>query len=124
MEKPVESANDGSWKDEPRYFCKSKSRRVLSVATELASKRHDLHKRSKAGKDKSRMSQLQSNTDAMLVAIPMVGVLFAGFFKLDELFGRPKKPVENRRQMSGLDENGLPVCADPDGTMPRRRPKK
>jgi hypothetical protein len=64
------------------------------------------------------MPMLQSNTDALLVAIPMIGVLFAGFFRLDELFGRSKKPVENRRQMSGWDKDGRPVCADPDGKMP------
>jgi hypothetical protein len=64
------------------------------------------------------MPMLQSNTDALLVGIPMVGLLFAGFFRLDEVFGKPKKPATNRRQMSGWDKNGRPVCADPDGRMP------
>jgi hypothetical protein len=70
------------------------------------------------------MSAPLSNTDAMLVAIPMVGALFAGFFKVDELFGKPRKPKEHRRQMSGLDENGVQIYADPDGTMPPRTRKK
>lgn len=58
-----------------------------------------------------------SNSDAILVSIPMVGILIACFFRLDEMFGKPKKKmrVEHRRQMSGWDEHGKPVCADPDG---------
>jgi hypothetical protein len=71
------------------------------------------------------MSAFHSNTDALLVAIPMIGMLFAGFFRLDELLGKPKKmkSVEHRRQMSGWDERGRPLCADPDGrkASPRRR---
>ena len=61
------------------------------------------------------MSAVLSNADALLVAIPMVGMLFAGYFRLDELLGKPKKTQENRRQMSGWDKNGRPICADPDG---------
>lgn len=58
-----------------------------------------------------------SNSDAILVAVPMVGILIACFFRLDELFGKPKKKValKHRRQMSGWDANGQPMCADPDG---------
>ena len=66
------------------------------------------------------MSVLQSNTDAVLVAIPMIGMLVAGFFRLDELVGKPKKSAEHRRSMSGWDEQGRPICADPDGKSPRR----
>jgi len=64
------------------------------------------------------MMQL-SNTDSLLVAIPMVGLLFAGFFRLDELFGKSKKKksVKARRPMVGLDENGRPICLDPDGNV-------
>ena len=64
------------------------------------------------------MTILQSNTDALLVAIPMVGLLFAGFFRLDELFGKSKKPVENRRSMTGWDKSGRPLLTDPDGKVP------
>jgi hypothetical protein len=61
---------------------------------------------------------LQSTSDTLLVAVPMIGLLFLGYFRLDELFGKPKKkPVQNRRQMSGWDQNGQPVCIDPDGTI-------
>lgn len=60
------------------------------------------------------MAILQSNADALLVAIPMVGLLFIGFFRLDELFGKPKRRAKTRNKMSGWDQNGRPVCADPD----------
>jgi hypothetical protein len=73
-------------------------------------------------------SILVSNRDALLVAVPMVGILFAGFFRLDELFGKPGKPgkpVEKRRQMTGWDKDGRPICADPDGTFtPKPRARK
>lgn len=69
------------------------------------------------------MTVFQSNTDALLIAIPMVGILFAGYFRLDELFGKPKKPTETRRKMSGWDKDGKPICADPDG-RPARGPRK
>jgi len=61
------------------------------------------------------MTILESNTDALLVAIPMVGLLFAGFFRLDELFGKSKKQATPRRQIAGLDAKGRPICIDPDG---------
>jgi hypothetical protein len=58
-----------------------------------------------------------SNADALLVAIPMVGLLFVGVFRLDELFGKSVKTTKRasvRRKMSGWDKDGRPVCADPD----------
>ena len=67
---------------------------------------------------------LQSNTDALLVAIPMIGILFVGFFRLDELFGKPHKKGQRRRQVAGLDENGQPICIDPDGHAVARDPKR
>jgi hypothetical protein len=61
------------------------------------------------------MAILQSNADALLVAIPMVVLLFIGFFRLDELVGKkPKKSVRARSKMSGWDKDGRAVCADPD----------
>ena len=69
------------------------------------------------------MTILESNTDALLVAIPMVGLLFAGFFRLDELFGKSKKTSAPRRQVAGLDANGQPACIDPDGQVVRARGK-
>jgi len=63
------------------------------------------------------MSNLQSNTDAILIAIPMLGLLFAGFFRLDELLGKPEKPADPKRQRSGLDKHGRQICVDPDGKI-------
>lgn len=60
------------------------------------------------------MAILQSTADSLLVAIPMVVLLFIGFFRLDELFGKSKKSVRTRSKMSGWDKDGRPVCADPD----------
>jgi len=47
----------------------------------------------------------------------MIGLLCVGFFRLDELFGKSKKPTVRRRQMSGWDNKGRPVCVDPDGKV-------
>ncbi len=69
------------------------------------------------------MSALQSNTDALLVAIPMVGLMFAGFFRVDELIGKSNKVPKSRRQIGGLDESGHPICLDPDGGSRATREK-
>jgi hypothetical protein len=63
------------------------------------------------------MVNLQSNTDAILIAIPMLALLFAGFFRLDELIGKSRKNATPRRQRSGVDKQGRQVCLDPDGTI-------
>jgi len=96
-------------------LCTRKSRRILSFYPRKEPESLSSHSCFDAGKDEIRMTVLQSNRDALLVAVPMIGLLFAGFFRLDELFGKPKKPVENRRQMTGWDKNGRPLCTDPDG---------
>jgi len=70
------------------------------------------------------MTTILSNSDSLLVAIPMLGILFAGFFRLDELLGRSKKPVKTRRLTVGSDENGRPLCADPDGRIESPRSRK
>lgn len=69
------------------------------------------------------MSVLQSNADALLVAVPMIGILIVSFFRLDELVGKSKKKPIQRRQIAGLDGRGRQVCLDPDGTeQPFARP--
>jgi hypothetical protein len=68
------------------------------------------------------MSVLQSTADSLLVAIPMVGLLFAGFFRLDELVGKPKKAMVTRHRLSSWDEEGRAVCVDPDGRIAGSRP--
>jgi hypothetical protein len=66
------------------------------------------------------MAALQSNTDAFLVAIPMVGAMFAAFFRLDEALSRHQKPAEKGHQLSGWDKDGHPVCIEPDGKLHRK----
>ncbi len=53
----------------------------------------------------------------------MLLVMAAGFFKLDEAFGKPKKTVRHMPLAGGLDEFGIPIGVDPDGT-PFRAPHR
>ena len=71
------------------------------------------------------MTVFQSNTDALLVAVPMIGILFAGYFRLDELFGKPKLAKKSRRPVSGWDKYGKPIVSDPDfkPTRPEKSPR-
>jgi len=66
------------------------------------------------------MSVIISNLDSVIFAIPMVGLLFSAFFRVDELVRKPLRPVMHRRRVSGLDHNGIPICLDPDGRLHRR----
>ena len=59
------------------------------------------------------MSTVPSNSDAILVAIPMLVFLVAAFFRLDELFCRPRVAPKPGRSLSGWDERGVPICPDP-----------
>lgn len=63
------------------------------------------------------MFVIPSNADTLLVATPMIFLLFVGFFRLDELWSKPKKRIALRRLRPGLDKNGLPNCMDPDGRV-------
>jgi hypothetical protein len=58
---------------------------------------------------------IESNADALLLAIPMVVILLAGLFRLDELVALPPKKPGRDRRLSGLDEGGRPIFRDPDG---------
>jgi hypothetical protein len=66
------------------------------------------------------MAAVESNTDAILIAIPMVGLLFATFFRLDEAFSRHTKPSKNGHPLSYRDKDGHPVCIEPDGKQYRK----
>jgi len=59
--------------------------------------------------------ELKSNMDAMLVAIPMVVLLGAGFFRLDVWVIKPKKHSMRHTLAGGIDKNGFPIGMDPDG---------
>jgi hypothetical protein len=61
---------------------------------------------------------LHSGWDSMMLGIPFIGMLFIGFFRLDEVFtskGQTKTLDRQRRSFSLVDENGEPVVCDPDG---------
>jgi hypothetical protein len=64
------------------------------------------------------MSVFVANLDSIVFAIPLVGLLVSAFFRVDELVGKPSKHISHRRQMAGLDCNGMPLCLDPDGRLP------
>jgi hypothetical protein len=60
---------------------------------------------------------VQSNSDAFLVAVPLVVVLIAAMFRLDELVARPSKMPEPGRQLCRWDKNGVPISTDPAGSV-------
>jgi hypothetical protein len=67
---------------------------------------------------------LHTNWDTILVGIPFLAMLMIGFFRLDEVFARPKSRVSaQRRPASGLDEDGLQILCDPDGQRWQSRQK-
>jgi hypothetical protein len=63
------------------------------------------------------MSASHVDVTEILVAIPMVCGMFLGFFRLDELFSKHKKPGEIGHALSNWDEQGCPLCIEPDGTI-------
>ena len=65
------------------------------------------------------MHPIESNIEAVLVAIPMLLVMFASFFKLDEAIFRPAKPKARVRRFSEMNEDGQFICVEPDGSRPR-----
>jgi len=51
-----------------------------------------------------------SNSDALLVGVPMIGLLLICHFRLDELVGKPRKsrkPALPARKFSGTDEEDM-----------------
>ncbi len=60
-------------------------------------------------------SVLKSGLDTFLIAVPFVGVLLMGMFRLDTIFAAPKRAVGLRRSPSGIDKQGRMLLSDPDG---------
>ncbi len=58
---------------------------------------------------------LQSGWQTLLVAVPSVGILVVGLFRLDELIASPKRRKAVKRPASGCDRNGRLLLSDPDG---------
>jgi hypothetical protein len=59
--------------------------------------------------------ELHSVADNLLVGVPMVLVLMAVFFRLDEVFTRRPNVQVHRPLAGGVDRNGMPICTDPEG---------
>ena len=64
---------------------------------------------------------LKSGWETFLFAVPFLGVLLVGLFRLDELITSPKRPLKRRRRPAGVDHNGEPLLNDPDGRPWRAR---
>jgi len=58
---------------------------------------------------------LQSGWQSFLVAIPFVGVLLMGHFRLDEIIASSKRERAVKRPACGYDEAGRLILSDPDG---------
>ena len=67
---------------------------------------------------------LNSMKDTLLVAIPFIGVLALGVFRLDTLFFSSKSVPKAGRTGCGMDENGEPLLVDPDGRRSPSRTKR
>ena len=59
---------------------------------------------------------LSSGWDTFLVAVPLLFLLFIGFFRLDEVYATPKVSLK-RRPACGTDKDGEPILSDPDGKL-------
>jgi hypothetical protein len=58
---------------------------------------------------------IKSNLDELLFGLPMVGMLFLGYFRLDELLAAPKQRRASIRKRSVTKIDGRLVGCDPDG---------
>lgn len=58
---------------------------------------------------------LSSGRDTVLVAIPILTLLLASMFRLDQLIAAPKETGRRDRPPCGMDRNGEPILTDPDG---------
>ena len=69
-------------------------------------------------------SILMSGRDTLLVATPLLLMIFFSVFRLDQILARPKVSSIRRRPACGVDEFGEPILCDPDGRLsgtPRRK---
>ena len=58
---------------------------------------------------------LQSGLESILVAVPFLGILLVGLFRLDEIIAAPKRARAVRRPVTGCDKHGHLLLTDPDG---------
>jgi len=70
--------------------------------------------------------QFSEGWDVYLFGIPLIALLFFGYFRLDETFTMRKRvptPVPGPRPV--VDRDGEPMCTDPDGRpWEKRKPRR
>lgn len=60
-----------------------------------------------------------------MYGVPVIFMLVAGIFRLDELIAAPKRGPRAQRLSVSVDENGKQMLCDPDGRpFVRLRPRK
>jgi hypothetical protein len=59
--------------------------------------------------------EISSNLTAIFVAVPMLAIMAAAFFRVDEAISKPSRKMRRMPLAGGLDENGVPIGIDPDG---------
>jgi len=69
-------------------------------------------------------SILMSGRDTLLVAIPLVLMIFFSIFRLDQIIARPRVSQIRRRPACGVNELGEPILCDPDGRLSGTRLRK
>jgi hypothetical protein len=69
------------------------------------------------------MSIFVESRDALVVAIPMVAMMFVRLFSVDEMLSRRSERALAGRHLSFWGSDGNPECIEPDGTLycPRTR---
>ena len=57
----------------------------------------------------------KSGWDLFLFGVPLIALLFFGFFRLDEVFTARKSSERDRRPPSTPERRKSPIGTDPDG---------
>jgi hypothetical protein len=58
---------------------------------------------------------VKSGRDSLLIAIPLIALLFVFMFRLDEVFASSKKDRKRQPPARGVDEEGREIFSGPDG---------
>jgi hypothetical protein len=66
-------------------------------------------------------SILISNKDTLLLAIPLLLMVFASAFRLDRIIATPKDSRNRRRTPCGVDQSDVEIFCDPDGRRSDKR---
>ena len=59
------------------------------------------------------MPLFYSNLDSLLLGLPMLVMVLACLFRLDQLLVASRKPMRPGLRFSDWDKNGRPICPDP-----------